>query len=196
MEDANKSITFIPDVPVKTGIETWSMKITDESGRVVEEYNQGALKDEFEYDGKLNGGYIPEGKYKGILTIRYINGNNPTAESPSVVADKTVPSASAKTTMKVFSPNGDGNKDVIGIYQETSEEDVWYAEIKDSSGKLIQNFKWVKNAESSINWDGYTKEGSLAPDGAYTTVCTRQTGLETRAVQNQSVLTLIQKKRL
>ena len=164
---ARNKVNFIPDVPVKTGISSWSLRIVDEKGSTVKTYNTGKIPAAFEYDGSQGGNFINEGTYKGILNISYVNGNNPSAESPVIEADKTAPSASAKVSLRVFSPNGDGNKDTVSIYQETSVEDVWYAEITDAAGKAVRNYKWVINAEASFNWDGYTEAGKLAADGEY-----------------------------
>ena len=167
MNDANSIITLVPDVPVKTGIESWSIKIIDKNGRTVKEYNEGVIPEQIEYDGAFQNGFIAEGEYTAEMNIRYVNGNNPSAKSPVFIADKTVPEASAKTNLRVFSPNGDGKKDVIEIYQETSNEDVWYAEITDEQGYNIKSFKWVNNPESRFTWDGYTQNGELAADGEY-----------------------------
>ncbi len=104
------SIKFTPDVPVKTGISEWLFKITDGTGREVYRKSDGKIPDFFDFDGKSGSGYINEGKYKGVLSIKYINGNNPQVESPVVIADKTAPSASAKVSLKVFSPNGDAER--------------------------------------------------------------------------------------
>ncbi|MBI9108715.1 MAG: OmpA family protein [Spirochaetales bacterium] len=169
IKDSRNMITFVPDIPVKSGISEWSFKIASDSGLTVKEIKgTDKIPAVFEYKGEKNsGGYISEGGYKGYLDIRYTNGNNPSAVSPGIIADTTAPSASAKVSLRVFSPNGDGNKDQIIIYQETSIEDVWYGEITKEGGDLIQKFKWVKNAVSSFEWEGYTEEGTLAKDGEY-----------------------------
>ncbi|MDC7225855.1 MAG: gliding motility-associated C-terminal domain-containing protein [Spirochaetales bacterium] len=165
--EGTTSVSFRPDVPVKTGIRSWSLSVVDSSGSTVKKYEDGEIPDSIVYRGEKGNGYISEGRYKGILDIKYINGNNPVVESPVIVADTTPPEASAKVSLRVFSPNGDGKKDVINIYQETSTEDVWYAEITGSGGNVVRSYKWVQNAESSFSWDGYAEDGSLAEDGSY-----------------------------
>jgi len=169
IDGSRDMINFLPDIPVKSGIAGWTFKIKSDAGLVVKEITgTDSIPEIFEFDGRAAGGYIKEGSYKGYLDIEYLNGNNPSAVSPGVIADITAPSASAKVSLRVFSPNGDGKKDQITIYQETSIEDVWYGEITDASGELIRKYKWVKNADSSFEWEGYTGDGSLAPDGDYT----------------------------
>jgi flagellar hook assembly protein FlgD/outer membrane protein OmpA-like peptidoglycan-associated protein len=165
---SREEVTFIPDIPVKTGIVEWTFQISDQNGRAVKTLKgESKIPEMFTYKGELNGSYIPEGSYTGHIEVEYRNGNNPSAQSPAVTADKSAPSASVKSSLKIFSPNGDGNKDEVVIYQETSKEDVWYGEITDDSGKSIRKFKWVNNADASFKWEGYTDEGLLAPDGKY-----------------------------
>ncbi len=167
IEGSNNLIKIIPDIPVKKGIEKWMLKIVKDNGLEVKKYEGGSIPNIFEYKGEFSGGYIEEGVYTALLNIEYINGNNPSAESPDIYVDKTAPSASVKTSLKIFSPNGDGKKDFLSIYQETSVEDVWYAEIVNSEGKKVKEYKWVNNAESVFNWDGYNSAGTLAADGTY-----------------------------
>ncbi|MDC7126023.1 MAG: FlgD immunoglobulin-like domain containing protein [Spirochaetales bacterium] len=165
--DAVNTVKFTPTVPVKTGIQKWSFKIQKKNGQIVKEYSEGDIPDEIVYTGGVDGGYIDEGEYIGKLEIRYVNGNNPKAESPVIVADKTAPGVSAKVSLKIFSPNGDGKKDSITVYQDTSVEDVWYGDIEDSEGNIVKKYKWVNNAATSFVWDGYNEKGGLAPDGDY-----------------------------
>ena len=168
IEGSVYEVNFTPDIPVKTGIAEWVFEVKNASGRVYyTEKGEGTIPENFKYDGAADAGYIPEGRYKGFLELNYINGNNPSAISPEVTADKTAPSASAKVSERVFSPNGDGNKDSVTIYQETSIENVWNAEISDAEGRLIRSYRWVNNAEPSFEWDGYNDEGMLAKDGEY-----------------------------
>ena len=74
---------------------------------------------------------LPEGGYTARLDVLYVNGNNPRADSPVITIDVTAPTAAAKPEYEIFSPNGDGNKDVVTIFQETSEETGWAAIIRD-----------------------------------------------------------------
>lgn len=165
--DAINKINFLLNVPVKTGIVDWSLTIIDDKNIPVKILSNGDLQETISFDGLLKKNYLSEGNYKGVLEIKYINGNNPKAESPVLVVDTSPPVASAKVSTKVFSPNGDGKKDEISMYQETSLEEAWYGYIEDSNGVIVKDFKWVNNAATSFVWDGYTNDGNLAPDGRY-----------------------------
>ncbi len=163
------TIKIILDVPVTTGIEKWDMKIVDENGIPVRVFNgKDSIPGFIVYDGKDDSGsVVKEGTYKAELSVQYVNGNNPTASSPSFTVDITVPAASVTATPKIFSPNGDGNKDFVNFFQETSEELLWSGKIKNQKGEIVKNFSWRGKADLKITWDGRGDDGTLLPDGEY-----------------------------
>ena len=163
-------VIFTPEIPVKTGIETWELVIKDENGVVQRTYSDTGLAPKtISFDGKGDrGNTLPEGKYVGTFRTIYRNGNKPEDTSPGFTLDLTPPNAMVRTDTDVFSPNGDGNKDTVTIFQETSREDVWYGSIVDNRGASVKTFTWFENAESSIVWNGHTDSGTIAPDGSYT----------------------------
>lgn len=162
-------ITFSPDIPIKEGIVSWEMEIRNSTGAVQRAFSGGPeIPVQIEFDGKKDtGGYIPEGSYSGRLEVLYENGNYPDAKSPIFSVDVTKPSAGVTAGYRIFSPNGDGNKDQISFIQETSSEKVWFGNVYNESGNTVKTFTWVDRADTKINWDGYTAEGRLAPDGEY-----------------------------
>jgi outer membrane protein OmpA-like peptidoglycan-associated protein/flagellar hook assembly protein FlgD len=158
------------DVPITSGISSWKVEIKNAADAAVYAFSgTDDLPSAVIFDGRnLDGNIIPEGSYKARLELMYINGNNPTAESPLFSVDLTPPSARITTEYNLFSPNGDGNRDVIPVYQETSEEETWYGRITDQEGKLVKEVVWQGRADSRVIWDGLDAEGRLAPDGSYT----------------------------
>lgn len=162
-------IEFTPDIPVQQGIVSWTLEIRDDLDRTYRSYSgEGKIPETLRFDGKDNdGGYVPEGKYYGFLRVRYVNGNLPDTKSPVFTADVTKPSASVTAGYRIFSPNGDGNKDIISFIQDTSREKIWFGTVVNESGEEVKTFTWVDRADTKLNWDGYTSEGTLAPDGKY-----------------------------
>ena len=170
-DGSKDTLTLRPQVPVTTGIEKWKIEIINEAGEVkrIYEGNETAPQD-IVFEGRDNfGGALAEGSYTAKIDVLYINGNNPQAESPSFVLDVTPPSVSVKADTKIFSPNGDGNKDEIRFYQETSVEDLWYGRIirESEEGDITQisDYKWLEKAPSSFSWGGRRDDGGLAEDG-------------------------------
>jgi flagellar hook assembly protein FlgD/outer membrane protein OmpA-like peptidoglycan-associated protein len=158
------------DVPVKRGIKSWRVDIVD-SGSVMKRDFSGNedLPNDLIFDGKdKQGAVLAEGTYTALLKLLYENGNNPAETSPGFTIDLTPPKAQVRADTKVFSPNGDGNKDFISFFQETSEELLWHAAIEDASGNVVKDLSWPGKADAKFVWDGSDDRGTLLPDGSYT----------------------------
>lgn len=175
-QDAISQVEIIFSVPVKTGIQSWRLEILGRD-RVYRTF-QGAAgtagaagaipPDSVLFDGRTDSGStIPEGTYRARLVIQYENGNRPEAVSPEFIADITAPSAAVSLSYDSFSPNGDGLKDTIRFYIETSLEEQWSGEIRDSRGGTVMSYSWRDRPPAMLDWDGLTAEGKLAPDGEY-----------------------------
>ena len=158
-----------PNIPIQQGILSWKMEIRNTSGAPQRSFSgEGEVPAVIEFDGQKNaGGYISEGSYYGHLQVRYENGNLPDSKSPVFSVDVTQPFASVTAAYRIFSPNGDGNKDQISFIQDTSREKIWTGTVYSEEGEKVKTFTWVDRADTKISWDGYTSEGTLAPDGTY-----------------------------
>lgn len=159
-----------PNVPVQRGIESWTIDIVDSNGKVYRSFSgQSGLSGAIAFDGKdENGRVIPENReYFADLQVLYVNGNNPRAQSAPFIVDITKPEANVQLDTRIFSPNGDGNKDTITIHQEASKEENWYGTITDIDENPVYQYKWIDQPESRISWDGRKEDGSLANDGYY-----------------------------
>jgi flagellar hook assembly protein FlgD/outer membrane protein OmpA-like peptidoglycan-associated protein len=163
------TVVFELEVPVTSGIEKWNLAVVDQKGGARRTFSGTQdLPPELVFDGKDDSGRVlPEGTYVGKLAVLYVNGNNPKADSPPLVIDLTPPSASVSADLTIFSPDGDGNKDTVTIYQETSEEQLWKGVIEDIDGQTVRSFSWRGVADAKFQWDGRTDAGKLAPDGIY-----------------------------
>jgi outer membrane protein OmpA-like peptidoglycan-associated protein/flagellar hook assembly protein FlgD len=157
------------DVPVKRGIERWSLAVKDADGTTVQEFTgDESAPGDIIFEGRgAQGNRLEEGWYRAQLSVLYRNGNNPRAESPRFRIDVTPPSVSLNANTTVFSPNGDGNKDVIVFNQETSAEETWYGYITDDEGERVLTYKWVETAKPRLSWDGRGETGNLLDDGVY-----------------------------
>jgi flagellar hook assembly protein FlgD/outer membrane protein OmpA-like peptidoglycan-associated protein len=163
------TVLFTLGVPVTTGIERWTLSVNDEKAAARRTFSgTSSLPPTLVFDGQDDAGrVVPEGTYRGKLAVLYVNGNNPTAESPPFTIDLTPPSASASADLSIFSPDGDGNKDVITIYQETSNEALWQGTIENLDGQAVRTYGWRGVADAKFQWDGRADSGQPAPDGFY-----------------------------
>jgi flagellar hook assembly protein FlgD/outer membrane protein OmpA-like peptidoglycan-associated protein len=168
-DGAKDGVTFTLQVPVATGIEKWSLAIADEKGGTHRTFSGTiTIPATVAWDGKDDAGNaLPEGAYAGTLSVSYVNGKSPKASSPSVNIDVTPPRAGTKAEYDVFSPNGDGNKDTVTLFQDTSEELFWTGTIRNSAGKDVKTAVWRGRADDKWVWDGKGDDGTLLPDGLY-----------------------------
>jgi flagellar hook assembly protein FlgD/outer membrane protein OmpA-like peptidoglycan-associated protein len=156
-------------IPITSGIKEWSIKVMNSSGQAVRVFSGlPPIPGSIVFDGlDENGNRVPEGSYLSSVEVTYINGNNPKSLSPQFVVDVTPPEANVTSDFKIFSPNGDGNKDFITFFQETSVEDKWTGEIYNLDGLAILNYSWRETADSKVSWDGHGLGGLIAPNGTY-----------------------------
>ena len=168
-ETAQRSINFIPGIPVTRGIQEWSLTITDNSGQQYRVFEgELSVPEKIAFNGKNDSGNtLPEGEYYATLKVLYTNGNNPVQDSPRFTVDRTKPSANVTAVYTVFSPNGDGNKDTIEFLQDTSREDMWFGTIYNDAGDAVRTYTWIERADVKMTWDGYSADGIQAPDGEY-----------------------------
>lgn len=173
-ENGEQDLLFTLDVPVKTGILEWRLDVVNTKGLVINTFSSkedgwGPVPETITYDGKNKfNSVIGEESYKGKLVVKYQNGYNPEAESPLFNVDITPPESSISTAYRIFSPNGDKNKDEAEFTQSGSSEDEWLGVIKDAGGLQVKSYSWKNGLDRSVSWDGRTDKGDLAGDGEYT----------------------------
>jgi flagellar hook assembly protein FlgD/outer membrane protein OmpA-like peptidoglycan-associated protein len=163
------TVSFSPRVPVPTGVETWSLVVSDAAGAARRTFSgKYEVPVSLVWDGKDDkGSTLPEGTYRARLALQYVNGHAPTAESPVITIKLTPPAAATTADTDVFSPSGDSQKSTVSIYQDTSEELLWAGSFLDPAGREVRTFVWRGRADSKFAWDGRADDGSLLPDGTY-----------------------------
>jgi len=163
------TLTFGLNVPVSTGIEKWRLEVQDAQGQARRSFTGTmTIPSTIVWDGKDDkGAALPEGTYKGRISVVYVNGHNPSAESPVATIKLTAPTAAAKAEFEAFSPMGDSQRNSVAIYQDTSSELFWTGTVKDSAGKDVKTLVWRGRADDKFEWDGRGDDGRVLPDGQY-----------------------------
>jgi outer membrane protein OmpA-like peptidoglycan-associated protein/flagellar hook assembly protein FlgD len=110
---------------------------------------------------------LPDGTYTYYIEAWDDNNNRASTPKRKIVIDNTKPQADLKTPYLIFSPNEDGNKDVLKVELAGSKEELWKAVIKDSEGKVVLRKEWKESAPLDFNWDGKDDNGKLSKDGVY-----------------------------
>ena len=158
----------------KAGIVKWKVEVKDNTQKVVKSFNNDNmgkfLPDKIEWDGKNdNGSLVPDGIYTVTFSILYDSGNNPISKPKDIKVDVKAPSIEIYAKDIYISPNNDGSKETITIYQKIvgGENDVYEARIVDYAGKSVKEFKWKGLPPSEVVWDGRNRQGEALPEGVY-----------------------------
>ena len=98
-------------------------------------------------------------------------------KSPEFTLDKTPPAAKLKQSSLTFSPDGDGNLDLMTITQDAvsdtgSPVENWTGRIMGDDGKTVCEFDFGSFLPDEVEWNGLEDSGSLAADGKYKYVLT------------------------
>jgi flagellar hook assembly protein FlgD len=175
-------------------VAEWKLEISDDSGTVVRTYRNKERRPETQgvrnffsrlieaqagvevaptlrWDGIFDSGDIaPDGVYSFVITASDDNGNTASTSTYEVVVDNDPPQVTVEElaeAAKIFSPDGDGNKDTITITQTGSPEDLWDAGIYNAEGIKVKSFDVTHGQPQAIIWDGTDDEGHIVIDGVY-----------------------------
>jgi flagellar hook assembly protein FlgD/outer membrane protein OmpA-like peptidoglycan-associated protein len=114
-----------------------------------------------------DGEAVPEGAYTFRLLAWDDKGNRGSSPEIPVVVDNTPPQATVQTPYTIFSPNNDGNKDILVFEQEGSAEPEWTGRIVDEAGSTVREFTWDEGPPENFVWDGRNDADAVVPDGTY-----------------------------
>jgi flagellar hook assembly protein FlgD/outer membrane protein OmpA-like peptidoglycan-associated protein len=172
----------------------WTWEIRNEDGEVVRTYRNKELRPETQgfknffalftsvktaveipevlrWDGICDSGELaPDGLYYFTVSAVDDNGNFGKTTDYEAAIDNTPPEvlvADKIESQRIFSPDGDGNKDTIEIGQSGSLEDLWIAGIYNAAGDRVKTIEFTNTEPESITWDGTDDTGLIVPDGVY-----------------------------
>ncbi|MDR1176556.1 MAG: gliding motility-associated C-terminal domain-containing protein [Treponema sp.] len=176
-------------------VSSWTMEVKNEAGDTVRSFRNAERRPEtedrvknilgmitdvksgvivppvFRWDGIMeNGETAPDGTYTFVIGSADDNGNIAATQGYTVVVDNTPPAVEIAVPgeqERIFSPDGDGNKDVLSFAVSGSREDLWDAGIHDASGVKIRSFDLVDREPEAVVWNGLDDSGNIVPDGVY-----------------------------
>ncbi len=121
------------------------------------------------FDGKDDDGVVlPEGPYSATLALVYANGHTPSGDSPQFTIDVTAPTATVSSDYPVFSPIGEGSRNLLTFTQSATKDAAWTGVVKDSKGAAVRTATWKGRPDATFVFDGHGDDGKLLPDGKYT----------------------------
>ena len=120
------------------------------------------------WDGKDDqGSPAPEGRYTALVEAWDDKGTLGRTAAFRVTVDNTPPAIDVTLPYRIFSPNGDGNQDLLIVEQKGTAEDYWRGVIRDSQGTAVQEYTWEGSAPANFSWNGRDPLGARLPDGRY-----------------------------
>jgi flagellar hook assembly protein FlgD/outer membrane protein OmpA-like peptidoglycan-associated protein len=168
-DGSGDTLIFEPHLDIADNVAEWKIEVHDSADVVRRSFSGSSLPLPVAFDGNDAGGNpMPEGSYRGNISILYKNGNNPTARSGEFSIDNSPPLAEVSSSTSVLSPNGDGRKDSIKVSQSGSEEDQWRGIVSNQEGEAVRTITWFGELGGEMEWDGKNDEGKLTADGTYT----------------------------
>lgn len=165
---SQESVVLTPVIKSVSGISSYDLQIKDSTGAAVKTFaGNGSLPARFTWGGLSDDGVrCPDGTFTATLETVSKNGSISKTQSQPFTMDTVVPEVTISAPHLLFSPDGDGNRDVIDFTVVSSEEDLWVARIESNDGSLVRELTWEGLAQS-FQWDGTDDAGNIVKDGTY-----------------------------
>lgn len=154
-----KQIRMFPDLSDRKGLDKWEIKISDRNGRGIKSITGGGALPPFIDWGCRddNGNPLPDGEYFAKFQAWFASGNNPESYGKKIIFDNTPPVISLSHTPELFSPDDDGENDLLYIRINASDNSGfkgWELKIFNESRQLFKTFSGRGAPPAEIVWDG------------------------------------------
>jgi outer membrane protein OmpA-like peptidoglycan-associated protein/flagellar hook assembly protein FlgD len=154
-----KPVLFSAALSNKTGLRDWKLTIEDAEAKEVKSITgSAALPGGVEWDGRdRDGKKLGDGKYYYIFSAQFESGNNPRSFKKEIIFDSTPPKLALSYKPSLFSPDGDGENDLLTILPKAGDENGlarWDIKITNPTSFLFKSFSGSESLPSDIIWDG------------------------------------------
>ena len=167
------TVTFVPFLSDRRRIDTWDLIVQTEQGDTAKRFRGiGYIPEKIEWDGVPQRGKIfddptgglPAGKYIYFLKVIYRSGVNTYSFKKELILDNDPPVVDVKISPGIFSPDGDGENDILFIRPEISDLTPilnWNAKIYTKNGSIFKSFSGIRMPCEELMWDGVSDAGRL-----------------------------------
>ena len=171
------TVTFSPILSDRSRIDTWDLIVQTEKGDTARRFRgRRFIPATIQWDGAPQKGKsyeklpkeLPSGRYFYFLKVIYRSGVNTYSFKKELILDNDPPSVAVEVSPPLFSPDGDGEKDVLVIKPELADLTSitsWNGKIYTASGKLFKTFAGMNMPKEQIQWDGISDKGVLVDSG-------------------------------
>jgi flagellar hook assembly protein FlgD len=167
-DKSKSSVKLTPVVKAGSSINEYTVEIKNASGETVWSQSGSSLPASITWNGLASSGSrCDDGKYVASLATKSTNGSEAKTSTQAFIIDTVAPSVKLSSPYTLFSPDGDGKKDILKIAAETSSEEKWTANILDSKNEVVRSYTWQGKVPSSVEWNGTDASGNKVADGTY-----------------------------
>jgi outer membrane protein OmpA-like peptidoglycan-associated protein len=171
------TVTFYPYLSDRNRIDTWDLIIQTDKGETARRFRGlRYMPEAIVWDGLPQKGrsydYLPEelpsGKYSYFLKVIYRSGVNTFSFKKELIMDKEPPVVRVDVAPAIFSPDGDGENDLLRIHPLVSDMTSiidWNAVIYTKNDTVFKTISGSRNPSSEILWDGRSNNGELVDSG-------------------------------
>lgn len=162
------TVTFFMNARTDSPVGSWILSVVDSSNREIRSWNgSGAPLDSVEWNGRTaSGSASPDGEYRTGLKVQYVKGDVAEATTAAFIIDTIPPFIEVSIDVRLFSPDGDGERETITVTQSSSDEVAFKGTITDGAGNEVISKLWTGVLEP-FDWDGTDDSGNPLTDGDY-----------------------------
>lgn len=155
----NPAMRFYPVLSDQSGLVSYTVSVLDRSKKPVYEFKgTGSVPKVLSWQGlDADGKELKDGLYYVRFETLFNSGNSPASFDKRLVIDSTPPKLSIKSSPEFFSPDDDGENDMLTINASAAEDfgiAEWIIEIKNPSGITFKTFRGTGDVPPEIKWDG------------------------------------------
>lgn len=165
----HNTMVFTPSVSDTKDLVKWQFVVTNEKDKPVYQAQGQSIPKTISWDCKTDKGEkLNDGVYRYRFSAEYLSGNNPQSFVKSFTIDSTPPDLELSYEPDLFSPDGDGENDILTIYPSIKDNvgiKSWEIVIYAPAGYAFKTFKGIE-IPVELKWDGIGVNNELVESAA------------------------------
>jgi flagellar hook assembly protein FlgD len=163
-------------------VASWTFRVERDDGQTVMAWTGAGDAATVTWDGRTAAGIAADGAYRVVVEATDGAGAAASPARGAVVVDTVPPVLTSfaagkvkPTSVAVFTPNGDGASDTIGLSFAVSEASALDIVVRDPFGTPVRAFSSAAAPTAgtgTTTWDGRGDGGVVVPDGTYSVTAT------------------------
>ncbi|MEW6528169.1 MAG: OmpA family protein [Spirochaetota bacterium] len=165
----HNTMVFTPIVSDTKDLVKWQLSVTNEKDKPVYQAQGQSVPKTITWDCKTDKGEkLNDGIYRYRFSAEYLSGNNPQSFVKTFTIDSTPPEVNLSYEPDLFSPDGDGENDILTITPSLNDNvgvRSWELIIYAPAGYVFKTFKGTE-VPAELKWDGIGVNNELVESAA------------------------------